>query len=131
MKHRLVRVVVVVAGVLLLLVVGRVVLRDRAPRKPVLSSELATFLEILPADVTIEQREEIEGILARFEARARAGEIAPDVEHAVLAEIRRYRDAGSIETQELYRLMAMVSTAEHGMNLEHPLLEPASRDSTP
>ncbi len=119
--------IVVVAAIL----VALVLLRSPEPlREGDLDEVSARFMKILPDELQEEQKIEIEGLLKRFQSKARAGQIQPKYHQEVMQLMAEYLDRGAITKEELHIVMAKVGYYSYrGLSSDssavHPLLEPA------
>jgi hypothetical protein len=85
-----------------------------------LEGSIALFMKnCLPDELTDAQREEIDGIMTRFNASAAAGRIYPQEIAAVEDELNAYIERGEITRLELNDFMMMVGNATRRMDEEY------------
>ena len=87
------------------------------------------FFALVPDDIPQEQRDEIQGLLRRFQAKADAGQIRVEDEREVMELFIKYLNQGSIERDELNLVMAKVGYYSYralspDSSDIHPLLDP-------
>lgn len=126
-------------GIVLVLLVFFVATRDRrgAETGYALTDD---FLALVPADIGPDKREEIRGILSRFERRVREGQVRPEDKAEIDTKVMHYIEAGdTISSPELHVLMALVSYYTHRLDPRynppdgsgvHPLIDDQNKDST-
>jgi len=102
-----------------------------------LSSLVAEFFAIIPDDISDEQRDEIKGLLSRFEAKASSDQIRSTDFQEVMQLFEKYVSQGEITRGDLNLVMAKVgyySFRAYSPDSSdiHPLLEPTEtqRDTT-
>jgi hypothetical protein len=76
--------------------------------KPQATGIAVEFLKILPEELPLEQRNEIEGLLAVFQSKVRKKELPVEDEVEIRRLLSKYIQAGGIERNELNLLMAKV-----------------------
>ena len=69
------------------------------------------FMKTLPDTITVEQRDEIEGIMDRFYYQAIRGNVAADDVIAIENDLRGYVEKGTIPAEELFPFMSKVGKA--------------------
>lgn len=89
----------------------------------------ARFMTIVPEDVTEAQKTEIEGLLKRFLAKARADQVRPEDYQEVMQLLAAHVTRGTIDRQELNIFMAKVGYYSYRAQSPdssdiHPLLSP-------
>lgn len=89
----------------------------------------AQFVKILPDDLPLEQKMEIEGLLRRFQTKAMANQFPAEEYNEVMGLLTKYLDQGSIGRDDLNFVMAKVGYySYHGFSPDssdiHPLLDP-------
>lgn len=103
------------------------------PSEPVRTAPLSElgerFIAILPDDLPPGHRAEIDGLLRRFEARARANRVRPEDYQEVMQLIAGHLTKGSLTRDELNLVMAKVGYYSHralspDSSDIHPLLDP-------
>lgn len=96
-----------------------------------LNQVASAFLDVLPADLTVEQRTEIEGLLQTFYQRAGERQVQVEDQIEVDKKLRGYTEQGTIDRPTLNRLMAEISFYAYRLDPEinppdssgmHPLL---------
>ena len=105
----------------------------RAPetlREGELTGIPAEFFRLVPEDLPVDQRAEIEGLLKRFQSKGEAGQIRAEDYQEVMQLFAKYLTKGSIDRSELNLLMAKVGyysyrAASPDSSDIHPLLTPA------
>jgi hypothetical protein len=124
------RIIVIASVVLVALFVAFVFLRSTEPlRVGDLDEVSARFMKILPDDLSEEKELEIEGLLKRFQSKARADQIPPRDYQEVMQLIAGHLDKGSITKEDLHIVMAKVGYYSYrGLSSDssavHPLLQP-------
>ena len=96
-----------------------------------LSNLVAEFFAIVPDDLPDGQRDEIKGLLSRFQAKADSDQIRADDFQEVMQLFDKYVSQGAITREELNLLMAKVgyySFRAYSPDSSdiHPLLEPTN-----
>lgn len=111
--------VVLLAGVVAGLTVMLLVKDSSVPGNTRLEGSIALFINnCLPGETTDAQREEIDGILTRFYAKAISGGIYPLDLADIEAELDMYIERGQITRLELNDFMVMIGEATRRMNEE-------------
>lgn len=98
-------------------------LHKPAPDAPALHGVFAGFMDCLPGELTDAQREEIRGILLRYELKAEAGNVRPQDHLEIDADLKRFVEAGTIARSDLSRFMAKVSLYTYRLDPEHSALD--------
>ncbi len=96
------------------------------------------FIEILPAELSVEQIEEITHILVLFNKRIELGQVARSDEKAISEKMEEYVNARGIDRRELDQFIALVSFFSYRLDPDHnpedgsgvhPLLLPEENDT--
>jgi hypothetical protein len=99
---------VLVAGVLVFFLVRS----DGGPRgDKELQSLIEGFMKTVPDTTTVEQRQEIQGIMDRFYYNAVRGNLAADDVISIEGDLRGYAEKGGIPAEELFPFMTKVGKA--------------------
>ena len=126
------RIIIIVVWIALVVAILAAFALMRSP-EPLREGELdeisARFMTILPGDLPEEQELEIEGLLKRFQSKARAGHIPPRDYQEVMQLMAEHLDNGSITKEKLHIVMAKVGYYSYrelssDSSAVHPLLEP-------
>jgi hypothetical protein len=113
-------IIILVLGILAGLSVMLFVRNASVPGDSALEGSIALFIKnCLPDELTDAQRDEIDGIMTRFNARAAAGRVYPQETAAVEDELNAYIDRGEITRLELNDFMVMVGNATRRMDEEY------------
>lgn len=112
-------------------------------RGPVIPRSMADltedFIACLPSDVSQQQRNEIRGIITRFDQRYEQGKVTPKDRRVIRDKLEVVVEAGTIDWTELNRLMAEISFYTRRLDPEynpddgsgvHPLLKDEQADTT-
>jgi len=101
-----------VAGLTALLIFKK----SSVPGDPRLEGTISLFMNrCLPDELSATQREEIDGIMSRFYAKAVTGGVFPEDIAVIEDEINMYLERGGITRLELNDFMAMVGNATRRM----------------
>ena len=102
-------------------------------------AELQTdFIEILPAELSDDQVEEIANILVLYNRRIELGQVARSDEKAISDKMEEYVSARGIDRRELDQFVALVSFFSYRLDPDHnpedgsgvhPLLKPEENDN--
>jgi hypothetical protein len=85
-----------------------------------LDRTISQFMKCLPDEITDAQRDEIEGIMGRFRAKARAGRVHFDDLEEIRQDLSMYIEKGEITRLELNDFMSKVGNATRRMDDEQP-----------
>jgi hypothetical protein len=75
---------------------------------------ISGFMDSLPEEITVEQRDEIRGIMDRFYAKAVSEGVDPESASRIEIELRGYVENRRITKNELYVFMAEVGSVTRG-----------------
>lgn len=113
-------------------------LRGSAGSADTLAELQVDFIDILPAELSDEQVEEITHILILFNRRIELGQVARSDEKAISDKMEEYVSARGVDRRELDQFIALVSFFSYRLDPDHnpedgsgvhPLLLPEENDT--